>query len=287
MENKGYDGELSIHLKSGALSYWFDINYTYAHNTVIYRDEIPNPYTYQYATGQRQGQIFGPVEVDGLYNSWMEVNEAYRPKDTYQNNRLQPGDIHWKDINGDGKFDNYDSGPIGYSNFPEKTLGISFGASYKGFDFSALIQGNYNVSFTAQSQYMEGWRNSYSQTSANLLTSWSQERYEEGLPIYFPHYNIQAGTSKVEGLMGTYFVDDQSYIRIRNTEIGYTIDKNSIFAKAGISSARIYLNGANLFTYARGLNKRFKGVDPEILTSFNDFPYPKTITFNVGANINF
>lgn len=71
-------------------------------------------------------QIFGYV-ADGLYNTWEEVNDPNRPTYMWSNNKIQPGDIKYKDINGDGVINDNDQVPIGYSNFPEKIFGFSFG----------------------------------------------------------------------------------------------------------------------------------------------------------------
>ena len=77
------------------------------------------------------------------------MNDPNRPTYMWSNNKIQPGDIKYKDINGDGVINDNDQVPIGYSNFPEKIFGFSFGGEFKNFDFSVLFQGASNVSTIA------------------------------------------------------------------------------------------------------------------------------------------
>lgn len=289
VKNSGFDGEITYNDKFGSFNFWIKANYTFARNIIEFQDEIPNPYPYLMRTGQPVGQLFGYID-DGLYNSWEQTNDAYRPFYEFQNNRIQPGVINWKDINGDGVVNQYDQGPIGYSNFPEKTYGLSLGFDFKGFDFSILFQGASNVSFCGTgTRYTYGWNN-WLGNNEYLKNSWSLERYEAGLPIYFPHFNVGAGPSQLNQLKGTFFTRDASYIRLRNLEVGYKFDDIQ-FVKKYVESFRIYFNGSNLWTYAYRMNKMYPGVDPEDLSESdmpsNTEPHPRVAVFNLGLNVNF
>lgn len=289
VENSGFDGEITYNNKIRKFNYWVKANYTFARNMIVYQDEIPNPYPYLMRTGQPVGQLFGYIDA-GLYNSWTETNDAYRPVYNFQNNRIQPGVINWKDINGDGLVDQYDQGPIGYSNFPEVSYGMSLGGDWKGFDFSVLFQGASHVSFMGQgSRYTNGWHN-WLGNNEYLKNSWTLERYEQGLPIYYPHFNVGLGPSQLNQLKGTFYTKDASYIRLRNVEIGYRFDELKAL-KGVVKSFRIYLNGSNLWTYAYRMNKMYPGVDPEDLSESdmpeNTEPYPRVAVYNIGINVNF
>jgi TonB-linked SusC/RagA family outer membrane protein len=281
MNNSGYEGELTYTGKAGNdFLYYAKANYTYAHNKIEYMDEVYQPYPYRYQTGQRYGQFFGYV-ADGIYNTWAEVNDPNRPVYQWDNNKIQPGDIKYKDINGDGKIDDNDQVPIGYSNFPEVMFGLTLGGSYKGFDFSILLQGATHVSNMPSRRTMRGF---YTDTGANndLLKSWSQERYDNNLEIKYPRYSITNDDHNYVG--STFWLEDASYVRLKNAEVGYTL-KSASMKKAGISSVRIYLNGNNLLTFDR---LKFPGEDPEYPQGqANNEPYPVTRIFNAGLNINF
>ncbi len=294
-ENKGWDGDIEYNNKIGALHYWIKGNFTYATNKIIFQDEVLFVTTpWQNRTGQRNGQFFG-YSQKGLYNSWEETNEAYRPYYTAQNNLVQPGVIVHKDINGDGVINPDDQVPLGYSNFPEKSFGFSIGFDYKGFDFSALLQGAANVTYMNSGAYVWNAHN-WLATSQFLVESWSLERYEQGLPINYPHLSTSNGPSAINRLSGSFFGVDGRYIRLKNAEIGYRIEKLGILQKLGLESARIYINGSNLFTWAPEMDKKFPGIDPEDYSVqfgySDDSPsfyenYPRVAVYNFGININF
>lgn len=291
VENSGYDGDITFRSRKGQFNYWIKANYTFARNTLVYRDEIPNPYPYLMRTGQTIGQQFGLVS-DGLYNSWEDVGDAYRPLSSYNTNYLQPGDINWKDINGDGTIDQFDQAPIGYSQFPEKTFGFSFGGDFKGFDFSMLLQGASNVTYRGSLNIIYLHYNNYAAPKYIYDYAWTQERYEQGGDIRHPRIYVGGGPGGGNNsAVGNYNFVDASYIRLRNAEIGYRITKEAL-NRIGINSLRLYINGSNLFTWAP-MWKKFPGVDPEDYSiqgselEANTEPYPRIRVFNFGINANF
>jgi hypothetical protein len=174
MENKGYEGEITFIDRKGNFGYRISANYSFARNKVLFRDEVPNKYEYQNRTGQRLGQNFGLI-AEGIYNTWDEVNSASRPVYTYSNNKIQPGDLIYKDYNGDGKIDDFDQVPIGFSNVPEKTFGATLGMNYKGFDVSVLFQGVGNIShYYTRFQRGTGYGQAPPEGSASYMNeSWS------------------------------------------------------------------------------------------------------------------
>lgn len=278
MINRGYEGDLTWNDAIGKFQYFVKVNYTFVRNKVIFKDEVPRKYSYRNETGQRYGQFFGLV-ADGFYNTWEEVNDPNRPVYQWSSNKLQLGDIKYIDINGDGIINDDDQVPIGYSNFPEKMFGITLGGSYKGFDFSVLFQGAGNVSYYPTKSTQRGF---YEKTSAHvdLVKSWSRERYEQGLEIKYPRYSIVNNDHNYRA--STFWLEDASYIRLKNAEIGYSVQGKTL-KKIGMSSVRIYANGNNLLTWT---HMKFPGKDPESLSN-GDEMYPVTRIFNLGLNINF
>ena len=126
-------------------------------------------------------------------------------------------------------------------------------------------------------------RGFYEKTGANedLLKSWSYERYVNGQEIIYPRY----GTTGVghNYLTSTYWLEDASYLRLKNVEVGYTFNEPAL-KKIGISNIRLYFTGSNLLSWT----KRLPGQDPEVTQSnANEEPYPVTRTYNVGLNVNF
>ncbi len=280
MENGGFESSITYSDAIRDFNYRISVNYSFARNKVIFRDEIKNAYPYQNVTGLRLGQPFFLIS-DGLYNTWEEVNDASRAVTDYINNKIQPGDVKIRDVNGDGLINFYDAVPMGHPETPEIIYGISLGASYKGIDLSLLFQGATNVSimYTPFQREVGFGANPPQGAARYLLESWTPERYEQGLPIKFPRFGLNNN-----GDTGNTFLVDGSYLRLKNMEIGYTLDKKiSDFLR--ITSCRIYINGNNLLTW----DKLLPGIDPELRYTggYTTENYPMTRTINVGCNINF
>lgn len=281
MKNEGVEVLLGYNDKVGEFSYRVSGNFSFARNKILFQDEVSRPFSYQNRTGQRFGQYYGLL-TDGLYNTWDEVNDVNRP--VYEgNNRVQPGDIRFRDINGDGFINDDDAVPIGYSNIPEITYGITIGTSYKGFDLSVLFQGVGNVTINyTPFQRNSGFGANPLQGAPNyLIESWSPERYAAGLPISFPRWTA---TGSPNYRNSDFFTDNASYLRLKNAEIGYTFS-NKIFSKVGMKNLRIFVNANNLITWSNV----YDGIDPENLpsTNTNEEPYPLVRTINGGLTVNF
>ena len=281
MKNSGWDMDITFRGSYRDFNYWLRGNYTYAHNKIEYQDEVDVPWKYQHRTGQILGQYFGLI-CDGIYNTWDEVNDPNRPISSWQNNKIQPGDLIYRDINGDGIINSDDEVPIGYSNFPEIVYGFSLGGDWKGFDFSVLFQGAEHVSLQNSRLFTRGFGENFS-APKSLLNSWSQERYEQGLPIDFPHLSEGDVTQKHNYQNSTFWTRDASYLRLKNVEIGYTLS-TQFLKKLHISSLRIFVNGTNLYTWSNML----QGVDPEAAQQATNYEsYPITKVYNVGLNVKF
>src|SRR5690606_17900538 len=137
----------------------------------------------------------------------------------------------YKDVNGDGMINGMDQVPIGFSNFPGKIFGISFGGEYRGFDFSVLFQGAADVSY----QYSSG--PGIRVVSAERAIpqyvdqSWTHERYAAGQAIEFP----RMGLSSYNYSSSNFWTVDASYIRLKNVEVGYKFSSR-LFEKLRIES---------------------------------------------------
>jgi TonB-linked SusC/RagA family outer membrane protein len=280
MENKGYDGDITYNDAIGNFNFWVKANITYAHNTVIYQDEVPREYEYQYEEGQRYGQLWGLL-AQGYYNTWDAVNDYARPVSTWNNDRLQPGDLNYKDVNGDGYIDSDDIIPIGYSNFPETIYGFSFGGSLKGFDFSILFQGATNVSMQYSKRTTRGWQEEGGTVIQIIEEAWTQERYDGGMVITHPRPSILSYSGH-NSQSSSWDIDDATYLRLKNAEVGYSLPAD-VLSKVHLLGARIFVNANNLLTFT-GV---FPGEDPENPPWGDVESYPLTMTINGGINIKF
>ena len=281
MENEGFELEVNFRDASGRFSYWANAVYTFARNTILFQDEVERPFTYQYRTGQSSGQFFGLI-AEGFYNTWEEVNDAYRPQSQYQGNRIMPGDLKYKDINGDGVINQDDQVPMGYSSFPEVIFGLSFGANYKGFGISVLFQGADRVSRYAGARMYRPFAWESAVTKFINDNSWTPERYENGERIEFPH--LSADDIQVHDYQSSsWWIQNSRYVRLKNVEVSYEFS-SKVLKKANISSARVFVNGHNLITW----DYLWPGDDPEQFTSGSNYGYyPITRTINLGIHVSF
>jgi len=295
MSNSGYELDATFNNKIGSFNYWVKGNFSFAHNTIDFKAENTYPDVYRNLTGQRVGQLYGWIS-EGFFNSWEEVNDVNRPAYPLQTGgttKMQPGDIKYKDVNGDGKIDYGDQVPIGYSSFPEKIFGFSLGGNIKGFDFSVLFQGSGNVSIAYHRNYTSGFLATEGRNAPDyLIESWSQDRLDKGLPINYPRLNQGAAASLNNNNRSDFWIRDASYVRLKNVEFGYSFSEK-LLNKVGMSNLRLFVNGSNLYTWS----KMLPGSDPEStvnqVTTADDVSngnldsYPVTATVNFGINVKF
>lgn len=284
MQNTGFEADVTWRDKIGPVNYWARFNWSFARNTILYKDEVEKEFPYQMETGRRYGQFFGLI-FDGFYNTWEEINALDRPVSSWNGNNLQPGDCKYVDVNKDGVIDNYDMVPIGYSNVPEIIYGISFGVSWKGIDLSALFQGADNVSIKYYGRSLWPFAKSEESAKSLVLNRWTQERYEAGETILFPRLSLNPNSESDNNYRpSSLWIRDADYIRLKNLEIGYTFGKK-VTDKLHISALRIFFSGTNLFTWTDVID-----FDPEALSTtgnreINTYPLQKV--YNIGLNITF
>lgn len=276
VENKGYEIEVGWDSKIGNVGYNIKGSLTHAENKRTLISEAPQYYPWLYAQGLSIGQYSGLI-AEGYYDTFGQIHDINTAYSTFGKNQI-PGDIKYKDINGDMKIDANDVVPIGYSNTPRKTFSLNLGLDYKGFDFSALFQGATQVSYIpadeAQIEFYGG-NNAFDW----VVNRWTPEtRASATYPVL--HQTAYNYSSSNNFKTSTYWLHDASYIRLKNIELGYNIPSR-ITQLAKISNARIYLNGQNLFTW-----DKLKYWDPESITS-RLVLYPIMKIYNVGISLTF
>lgn len=270
--NRGIELELNHRHRIGKVTYSLRANGSFARNKILFRDEISYPYDYLRSTGQQIGQIFGFTAI-GFFNSKEEILNSPR-----QFGNLIPGDIKYKDLNGDGIIDNNDKGPIGKSTVPEFLYGISGNASWKNFDISVLFQGagNYSARFSHEGawEFYNG-----AKVMEQHLGRWTPET---AATATYPALHYAQNTNNHQEF-SSFFLKNATYVRLKNVEIGYTFRRLNIGKNTGISSLRVYANGMNLYTWDRMGNGSY---DPEA-PSGKGFFYPQLRVVNLGISADF
>lgn len=214
---------------------------------------------------------FYMLQVIGIFQSAQEV--ANSPKQ-FSDSTL-PGDLKYKDVNGDGKIDQNDRTIIA-GVYPKLNYSFNLSASFKGFDLSAMMQGVYGVK-----SYVSGWGTipfvQGSSPTTDWLNAWTPEHPSTTMPrLYFG----QSAPDKI-GRRSSYFLQDASYLRLKNLVFGYTLP-SQLTKKVGINRLRVYFAGDNLLTITK-----FKGLDPERYGSGDQVQYPQNKIYSFGLNVSF
>ncbi|WP_236564836.1 TonB-dependent receptor [Flavobacterium sp. MK4S-17] len=266
--NKGFEFGLNYQNNDNEFKYGVNANIATLDNEVTklytYVKNIDDTFTHtRTVTGQPISSYYGLV-FDGIYQNASEVSSHL-----YTNaNGAQPGDMKFKDLNNDGQINDDDRTFIG-NPIPEITYGLSFNASYKNFDISFLWQGVGNVDrYNDLKQILDYDTRPFNSTTA-VLNSWDGEGSSNTTPRLT--FNDNGGKR-----VSSKFVEDASYLRLKNVEIGYTFND----AFKGIDNLRIYISGQNLLTFTD-----YTGLDPESTSLIDMGTYPQSAAVIFGARI--
>ncbi|WP_172594533.1 TonB-dependent receptor [Mariniphaga sediminis] len=273
VENKGYELELSWNDKIKNFGYSVNLNMSYSHNKVLFKDEIPKRYNWLQETGQSVGQRFGLI-FDGFWTAEDMAHLSDFPDHTIM---PSPGDMRYKDLNDDGKIDNYDRAPIGYPEYPAYVFGANIGLSYKNFDLTMLISGATHTSRNLSDLY----RTAFGDTKDKALLQYMVDEQwtpEKGNTAGYPRIGL-AGSVGNNMQDSDFWMKDASYLRLKNAELGYSFNlppQNRL----GISDLRVFINGYNLLTF-----DKLDIIDPE--ASGYDMDYLLMKIFNMGVSVKF
>ncbi|MBN7809952.1 TonB-dependent receptor [Algoriphagus sp. H41] len=268
-------------------------------------DNPNNSLAVAYYTGKTIGEIWG-FETVGLFQSQEEINDAPNHGTLSGGNLIRPGDVRYADLNGDGVINNGkntledpgDRRVIGNAS-PRYTYGIRGGVGYKGFDLSVFFQGVAKRDFWIDGPIMfggDGGIGNMIVTNYLYDNVWSDG--SDGLPVNTDAYYFRPSQTSVvdrNTLVQTRYLQDASYLRLKNLTVGYTFS-NELLSKINLTSARVFVSGENLVTFTK-LNPNF---DPEVLdpgqdnlggTSFSNgggqsgklYPLSKRVSFGVSV----
>lgn len=213
--------------------------------------------------GQPISSYYGFV-FDGIYQNAAEVSTTL-----FSNaNGTQPGDIKFKDLNKDGQINADDRAVIG-NPIPKVTYGFSFSGSYKNFDISFLLQGVEGVDRYNDLKQILNYDSRPFNSMTSVLDSWNGEGTSNTTPRLT--FNNNGG-----GEVSSVFVEDASYLRLKNIEIGYTFNVKTI----GLKHLRLYASGQNLFTITK-----YTGLDPESTSLIDRGTYPQSQAFILGFQV--
>ena len=274
IENRGLELALGYRGRVRSVSYEANGNWSAYRNKVT---DLPKAVVNSYGgngttdniLGRPLGSFYGYV-ADGLFTTQAQLDNSA----TQVGKGL--GRIRYRDLNGDGVIDAKDQTWIGNPN-PRYTYGINLSAKWRQFDASVFLQGVGNVDVVNGLKYhTDFW--SVSETGSNkgarLLDAWSPSNPNSTIPA------ISLTDANSESRFSTYFIENGSYLKLRNVQIGYTLPEG-VLRRCRMSALRIYVGGDNLALLAT--SKSFTGLDPEN-PSFN---YPRPLVLTGGFSLAF
>ena len=284
-DNRGFELSLGTVQRIGNVNLQIKGNVAYAREKDLYKEQaLPlNQYKNWRDNGAyRWKNVTWGYEHIGQFQSYDEIYNS-PIQDGKGNSSLRPGDIKYKDLNGDGLIDANDEKVIGKGTFPDLNFGLTLAADWKGFDVNILFQGasNYTQVLNALTSPFRGpgegngfrvWMDSWHKADYNDPDS-------EWVPGKFPSLRIEGNDNNSK--KSTYWTTDAYYVRLKSIEIGYTIPKN-LLSKVGIEHLRVYANAYNPLTITN-----VKYTDPEAIEGWQSFYYPQLKVYSFGVNVSF
>lgn len=225
-------------------------------------------------SGKPYGFFYGYVH-DGIFQNMNEVNAHVNPKtgSLIQPN-AKPGDVRFKDVNGDGSLDGNDRQMLGKPN-PDWTFGLNLHADWKGFDVQAFLQG------VAGNEIYKFYRRA-NITQANWDGSWLDRWHGEGTSNWMPRL-VEGDPNHNTTWVSNLFVEKGDYVRLKVLQVGYSLPEAAV-KKLWMSRLRVFAQGENLWTWTK-----YSGYDPEVGTrnGFDGGTYPQAKIFTIGASVTF
>jgi len=272
VENKGLDFSLGWRDVKGDFTYGAQLNFSDVKNKVTNLSGVGPIISGNYITevGSPIGSIYG-YESAGIFQNQAAIDEA-----PTQFGTLIPGNIQYKDQNGDGKINSDDRVIIG-DPFPKMSYGLNLDASYKGFDLSVYFQGVGKRDVLLHQDAVWALFNAGKIQEWHVREFWSPENTAAQFPII---YATSSGSNDAQ--ICSTWVFNASYLRVRNISFGYTIPK-SVLKNISVNSLRVYFSGQNLFTF----DNLPEGIDPLMPNNSNGSIFPVNKNFNIGVDVQF
>jgi hypothetical protein len=260
----GIELDLGWSGKSGKWNYTISGNFSTVRSRVDFADETARPYPWMARTGLPVGQFYG-YEADGFVSSvgGGPVMEGYVS---------QPGDIKYKDLNGDGLINLYDQRTIGNTR-PFMFYGLNLQLRRGRFYADLVFQGTANRQGMITGNTMwEFQSNGLGQAYPHHLSRWTPST---AASASYPRLSV--GTNPNNHVASSFWIEDLSYLRLRNAEIGYRIEQPA-FLKGKVREIRGFVNGLNLFTLSS-----FRRADPE--TPLANYPVQRVINAGIAVTL--
>ena len=282
--SEGFDGHFTFRQKLGAVGLTIRSNITYSKNEIVDRDEENNYYWYKMQKGHRVNQARGLISL-GLFKDYDDIRNS--PVQDFDGYKVMPGDIKYKDVNGDGKIDGNDQVAIGATTKPNLIYGFGIAANWKGLDVNLHFQGagksTYFIDGSTVHMFKlgDGWGNVLSEMANSnrwISADISGDPATENPNAEYPRLSYGPNSNNYQ--QSTYWLRNGSYLRLKTVEVGYTLP-TQLVNKLHFNTVRIFFVGTNLLTWSA-----FKLWDPEMgSTDGKRYPLSKNLSLGISVNL--
>lgn len=279
---EGFDGHMAYTEKFGNVKLTFRGNMTISRNEILERDEQSTVYEYTLMKGHRVNQAKGLIAL-GLFKDYEDIRNS--PRQTFTSAEIMPGDIKYKDVNGDGVVNGDDRVAIGATTKPNLTYGFGTSVQWKGIDVNVHFQGVGKSTYFINGTTVNMFQNYDTNRNAiwgNVLSvmansnRWIADVNEDPNADY---PRLTFGPNNNNNQASTFWLRNGSYIRLKTLDIGYSLPA-SFSRKIYCNNIRFFFIGTNLLTWSA-----FDVWDPEMGSS-DGKAYPLNKTYSLGVSVN-
>jgi TonB-linked SusC/RagA family outer membrane protein len=271
--NRGWEETFNYQDKIGNVQYSVGLVWSYAKNKILYMAEASPRYPWLAQTGHSIGQPFGYL-FQGFYSE-EDVNDPKVAKPVGAV-AIQPGDLKYKDLNGDGVIDQNDITTIGKPNLPNTTIGMPIKIGYKGFNASVLFQGAFGYSLGLTGTAIEPFKGQFQPIHESRWTP------ATAATAQFPRLTSNPTTINSPGAYNSdFWVINAHYIRLKTVELSYILPRRWLPLR--INNGRLYLSAYNLVTWSN-VSKKYQA-DPEVASNTAGDAYLAQRVVNIGLQV--
>lgn len=276
VDNKGIDANLEYRISIGQVEMNLRGNITWNKDKLIEDDRPPQLYPWMEHRGNNVLARYGYI-AEGLFKDQAEIDKSAVPGDRSQ---VKPGDIKYKDLNGDGIINSADIAKIGRGDVPAMVYGFGMDISWKGFNFAFLFQGVSDADRMLQGSAIIPFNGGGGVTNAFAIATdrWTVDNPRQD--AFYPRLAYGEAENKNNTQPSSWWVKDVSFMRLKSAQIAYNLPSD-VLKRYGIRASAVYLQGINLLTFSK-----FKLWDPELNTD-NGSAYPNVRTISLGVNLKF
>lgn len=274
MRDRGFELNLTYQNNAGKFAYTLNANVSYAKNKILFMDEPLPAFPWLAQTGKPTGLSRGYIS-EGFYQSAADI--ASSPTTDIA---VQPGDLKYKDVNGDGVIDVNDQVLLPYSNLPNTIYGFNADLSYKGFSIHFTLQAATNFTFRGAGAEIIPFAENLRKVH---LDTWTPDHPNALLPRLALDWKTTVNDPY--NRVSDFWLRRADYLRLKNVEIGYTFP-NKWFKRLKLSDVRLYMNGYDLITWML-VQPNIYDIDPEANSGTDQMGYPLEKIYNFGLQMTF